>query len=134
MAGQKWFGQLEGRIQQTLQELAATKKVIWYIPDILQIALTGTHKGQAACILDQILPAISAGRLVIWTEATPASTARLLRLRPALRSVLEAVRLEPLYRRRRPRSPLEMKKGHLSSLNNCNQPLTTVKVVGLRNA
>ena len=73
-----------------------TKKVIWYIPDILQIALCGTHQGQAASILDQILPAITAGRLVIWTEASPASTARLLRLRPALRSVLEVVRLEPL--------------------------------------
>ncbi len=96
MAGQKWFGELEGRIQQALQELAVTKKVIWYIPDLLQIALSGTHQGQAASILDQILPAITAGRLVIWTEASPASTARLLRMKPALRSVLEAVRLEPL--------------------------------------
>ena len=96
MAGQKWFGELEGRIQQALQELAVTKKVIWYIPDILQIALSGTHQGQAASILDQILPAITAGRLVIWTEAPPASTARLLRLRPALRSVIEVARLEPL--------------------------------------
>ena len=46
----------------------------------------GTHQGQAASILDQILPAIAAGRLIVWTEASPASTARLLRLRPALRS------------------------------------------------
>lgn len=96
MAGQKWFGELEGRIQQALQELSVTKKVIWYVPDILQIALSGTHQGQAASILDQILPAMTAGRLVIWTEASSASTARLLRLRPALRSVLEVARLEPL--------------------------------------
>ena len=96
MAGQQWFGQLEGRIQRAIEELAVTKKVIWYVPDILQIALSGTHQGQAASILDQILPAITAGRLVVWTEATPASTARLLRLRPALRSAFEVVRLEPL--------------------------------------
>ena len=96
MAGQKWFGELEGRIQQALQELSVTKKVIWYVPDILQIALSGTHQGQAASILDQILPAMTAGRLVIWAEASSASTARLLRLRPALRSVLEVARLEPL--------------------------------------
>ena len=96
MAGQQWFGQLEGRIQRAIEELAVTKKVIWYIPDILQIALSGTHQGQAASILDQILPAITAGRLVVWTEATPASTARLLRLRPALRSAFEVARLEPL--------------------------------------
>ena len=58
MAGQQWFGQLEGRIQRAVEELAASKKLIWYIPDILQIALSGTHQGQAASILDQILPAI----------------------------------------------------------------------------
>ena len=95
MAGQQWFGQLEGRIQRAIEELAVSKKVIWYIPDILQIALSGTHQGQAASILDQILPAITAGRLVVWTEASPASTARLMRLRPALRGALEAIRLEP---------------------------------------
>ena len=58
MAGQQWFGQLEGRIQRTVEELAAAKKLIWYIPDILQIARSGTHQGQAASILDQILPAV----------------------------------------------------------------------------
>jgi ATP-dependent Clp protease ATP-binding subunit ClpC len=94
MAGQQWFGQLEGRIQRTIDELAASKKLIWYIPDILQIALSGTHQGQAASILDQILPAVSSGRLVVWTEASATGTARLLRLRPALKSALEVVRLE----------------------------------------
>ena len=94
MAGQQWFGQLEARIQRSIDELAASKKLIWYIPDILQIALSGTHQGQAASILDQILPAVSSGRLIVWTEASPTGTARLLRLRPALKSALEVVRLD----------------------------------------
>jgi ATP-dependent Clp protease ATP-binding subunit ClpC len=46
-------------------------------------------------VLDQILPAIVAGRLIVWTEAAPTSTARLLQLRPTLRGLFEAVRLEP---------------------------------------
>jgi ATP-dependent Clp protease ATP-binding subunit ClpC len=96
MAGQQWFGQLEGRIQRAVDELAASKKVIWYIPDILQIALSGTHQGQAASILDQILPAMAAGRLIVWTEASAAGTSRLVRLRPALRGVFEVARLEPM--------------------------------------
>lgn len=96
MAGQQWFGQLEGRIQKAIEELNAAKRVIWYIPDILQFALSGTHQGQAASILDQILPAISAGRLIVWTEASAAGTARLIRLRPALRGVFEVARLEPM--------------------------------------
>jgi ATP-dependent Clp protease ATP-binding subunit ClpC len=95
MAGQEWFGQLEGRIQRVVNELAVTKKIVWYIPDMLQMALSGRHQGQAASILDQILPAITADRLVVWTEASPAGTVRLLRLRPALRAAFELVRMEP---------------------------------------
>ena len=95
MAGQQWFGQLEGRIQRTVEELAAAKKLIWYIPDILSMARSGTHQGQAASVLDQILPAVVAGRLIVWTEAAPTSTARLLQLRPMLRGLLETVRIEP---------------------------------------
>ncbi len=96
MAGQQWFGQLEGRIRKAVEELAASKKLIWYIPDILQIALSGTHQGQAASILEQILPAISSGRLIVWTETSPAGATRLLRLRPQLRNVFELIRFEPL--------------------------------------
>ena len=95
MAGQQWFGQLEGRIRQAVEQLAVEKKLIWYIPDLLQLARSGTHQGQSASILDQILPAIVAGRLVVWTEATPTSVARLLQMRPALRGIFEVVRLEP---------------------------------------
>ena len=96
MAGQQYFGQLEGRIQKTVEELSAAKKLIWYIPDILQIALSGTHQGQAASVLEQILPAISACRLIVWTEASAAGAARLLRMRPQLRNVFEVIRFEPL--------------------------------------
>ena len=96
MAGQQWFGQLEGRIQKTVKELAARKKLIWYIPDLQQIAMSGTHQGQAASILDQILPAVVSGQLIVWTEAGPEATVRLLRLRPALRSVFEVVRIDAM--------------------------------------
>ena len=95
MAGQLWFGQLEGRIRQAIDELAATKKLIWYIPDLLQLARSGTHQGQSASILDQVLPAIVSGRLVMWTETSASATARLLQTRPVLRRILEVVRLEP---------------------------------------
>jgi ATP-dependent Clp protease ATP-binding subunit ClpC len=95
MAGQMWFGQLEGRVRQVVGEITVQKKLIWYVPDLTQLARSGTHQGQSASILDQILPAIAAGRLVIWTEASPTGTARLLQMRPALRNILEVIRLEP---------------------------------------
>lgn len=97
MAGQKWFGELEGRIQRTISELAVSKKLIWYIPDLLQVALSGTHQGQSASILDQVMPHVTAGRLIIWTETSPAGMSRLLRLSPGLRSAFEVVRLDPMH-------------------------------------
>lgn len=94
-AGQVYIGQLEERIRRATEELAASKKLIWYIPDMLQVASSGTHRGQSASILDQILPSISAGRLIIWSEATPAEATRLMQARPNLRALLEVVRIEP---------------------------------------
>jgi ATP-dependent Clp protease ATP-binding subunit ClpC len=94
MAGQVWFGQLEGRIRQATEEITVLKKLIWYIPNLLALARSGTHQGQSASILDQILPVIAAGRLVIWTESDPTAVARLMQTRPALRSLLEVIRVE----------------------------------------
>ncbi|MBK9080504.1 MAG: AAA family ATPase [Hyphomicrobium sp.] len=96
-AGQLYIGQLEGRIRDTLQELDISRKIIWYVPDLLAFAMSGTHQSQSSSILDQILPALSSGRVMIWTEATPASMARLVQLRPALRRLIEAIRLEDMY-------------------------------------
>jgi ATP-dependent Clp protease ATP-binding subunit ClpC len=96
MAGQIYIGQLEGRIRTVVEELASARKVIWYIPDIVQLARSGMHQGQSASMLDQILPAISSGRLVVWCEASTASAARLMQLKPSLRSLFEIVALEPL--------------------------------------
>ena len=61
-------------------ELSASKRAIWYVPDILQIAVSGTHHGQTASILDQVLPAVASGRLIILSEATPTQTTQLVQL------------------------------------------------------
>jgi ATP-dependent Clp protease ATP-binding subunit ClpC len=95
-ADQIYIGQLEGRIRQVIDEMANARRMIWYIPDIVQLALSGTHSGQSATILDQIIPAISAGRVVVWTEASPKGLARLLRIHPSLRGLFETVTIEPM--------------------------------------
>lgn len=95
-AGQIYIGQLEGRIRQAIEELDVSKKIIWYVPDLLALATSGTHQGQSASILDQILPAMTTGHVFLWSEATPAATARLQQLRPAVRRNLEIVRLDPM--------------------------------------
>ncbi len=95
-ADQIYIGQLEGRLRHVVDELAKGRRMIWYVPDIVQLALSGTHSGQSATMLDQIMPAISAGRLVVWAEATPKGVARLVRLKPMLRGLFETVTIEPL--------------------------------------
>jgi ATP-dependent Clp protease ATP-binding subunit ClpC len=95
-ADQVYIGQLEGRIRQVVDELAKGHKLIWYIPDIVQVAMSGRHSGQSATMLDQIMPAIAAGRLIVWCEASAKGTARLVQLKPSLRGLFETVTLEPL--------------------------------------
>ncbi len=96
MAGQQWFGQLEERIRRVTSEVTVEKKLVWYIPDLLQLARSGTHSGQSASILEQIMPAMTTGQIVVWTEASPAALTRLLQMQPGLRSLLELARLEPM--------------------------------------
>ncbi len=95
-ADQIYIGQLEGRIRLVVEELAKSHKTIWYVPDIVQLAMSGRHQGQSATMLDQIIPAVSSGRLQIWCEATPKSTARLFQSKPSLRGLFETVTIEPL--------------------------------------
>jgi ATP-dependent Clp protease ATP-binding subunit ClpC len=96
MADQTYIGQLEGRIRRLVAELDARKKVAWYVMDLVQIAESGTHQGQTASILDQVLPAVAAGRMVILGEASPAGVSRLLQRRPSLSSLIEVCRLSPM--------------------------------------
>ena len=96
MAGQKYIGELEGRIRRMVTELAVGKKIVWFVPDFLQILLSGSHHGQAAGILDQVLPDIAAGRLVMLSKCTSAGFTRALQKRPALRSAFDIVRLRAL--------------------------------------
>ncbi|MGB6535279.1 MAG: AAA family ATPase [Xanthobacteraceae bacterium] len=95
-AGQIYIGQLEGRIRQVIDELSKRSRMIWYVPDIVQLASSGTHSGQSATMLDQVMPAIDTGQLVVWAEATPKEMVRLLRLKPTVRSLFETAMIEPL--------------------------------------
>jgi ATP-dependent Clp protease ATP-binding subunit ClpC len=99
-AGQTYIGQLEERVRRLVNEITADKRTIWYVPDILQIAVSGTHQGQTASILDQVLPAVTAGRLVIVSEATPTKVTQLVQLRPNLKGTFEVAPLAPMSEER----------------------------------
>jgi ATP-dependent Clp protease ATP-binding subunit ClpC len=96
MSGQTYFGQLEERMRRLATELAVDKRVIWLVPDFLQLATSGVHTAQSATLLDQMLPAITAGRVLVCGEITAAGLTTVLQQRPVLRSALELVRLRTL--------------------------------------
>ncbi len=95
-ADQVYIGELEGRIRRVIAEVADAHHMIWYVPDIVQLAMSGRHQGQSATMLDQIVPAISSGRLVVWCEASSRGAARLMQLNPSLRGLFESVTIEPM--------------------------------------
>ena len=95
-AGQIYIGQLEERIRRMIAELPPEKRVLWHAPSFLQLATSGTHQGQSATILDQVMPAISAGRVVLVSEITPTGLARVLETRPSVRTAVELIRLRAL--------------------------------------
>lgn len=111
-AGQSYVGQLEERVKRVAQEAVATKKIIWYVPDILQLAIGGTHQSQPASILDQLHGALSSGRLIIISEATPAQITQLLLLKPHLKGFFEAVPLTALSESR----TLEMAHSYVTEM------------------
>jgi len=96
MAGQTYFGQLEERIRKLVGALNASKKVAWYVPDLLQIAEGGRHESQPSSILDQVSQAVSSGDLVLISETTPAGAVRLFQRYPGLKGALETLRFQPM--------------------------------------
>ena len=95
-ADQMYVGQLEGRLRKLVEALHPRKKVVWFVSDFGQIATSGTHQGQSATILDQLLPAIASGQLVLIAEATQATATRLFQARPSLRTLIEVLALQPM--------------------------------------
>jgi ATP-dependent Clp protease ATP-binding subunit ClpC len=98
MAGQIYMGELEGRVRRLMDELSIGKRVVWFVPSLLQMATSGAHRGQAATLLDQVLPALIAGRLVLLSECTPSGLTVLQQRWPILRTCMESLRLPPVTR------------------------------------
>jgi ATP-dependent Clp protease ATP-binding subunit ClpC len=90
-----YIGQAEGLLRQARKELHASKKIAWYVPDILNLSEGGSHKHNPTTYLDQLMGAMTTGELVLWGEATPQEAERLFRRRSTLRHFVEVVRLEP---------------------------------------
>jgi ATP-dependent Clp protease ATP-binding subunit ClpC len=97
MAGQIYIGQLEGRVQEIVEQ-ASGARVVWVVPGFEATVWAGQHSRSPRGLLDAILPHVTAGRLVVIGEIEPEAYELLSRQRPRIASVFETVRLEPITR------------------------------------
>lgn len=88
LAGQKYIGELEGRIREMLQVLNR-RRALWRVPDFFELLHKGAHSQDPRGILDLVLPAIERGELLLVGEITPRQLAQLLVARPVVKHHLE---------------------------------------------
>ncbi|MCA1713651.1 MAG: AAA family ATPase [Gammaproteobacteria bacterium] len=95
LAGQKFIGELEGRIREMLAVLERDR-TLWRVPDFLDLLSKGSHSQDPRGILDLVMPAIERGELLLIGEITPRQLSQLLLARPMVKHHFEIVVLPPM--------------------------------------
>lgn len=90
LAGQKYVGELEGRVRELLSELEKPK-ALWRVRDFIDLLFKGGHSHDPRGILDLLMPSLESGRLRMVGELTPRQWAQLELARPAARHVFETI-------------------------------------------
>lgn len=95
MAGQTYIGQIEERVQSVVRQLEG-KRVLWVMPNFHEAMWSGRHRYSPTGLLDLLLPSIESGAVKIVGEVASEAYEQLLRLRPKLRTAMQACRVAPL--------------------------------------
>ena len=96
LSGQMHVGELEARVKLMQDNLAAARRVLWYVPEFHELYYAGRHRFSPNGALDLFLPAIEAGRICVVGEMQPAALQKLLQERPRVRLAFKQMKLEPL--------------------------------------
>ncbi|WP_202840227.1 AAA family ATPase [Luteimonas saliphila] len=94
LAGQKYIGELEGRLREMLGALQRPR-ALWRVPDFFDLLHKGSHSNDPRGILDLVLPAVERGELLLVGELTPQQQARLLLSRPTVARLFDLHLLSP---------------------------------------
>jgi ATP-dependent Clp protease ATP-binding subunit ClpC len=95
MAGQTYIGQIEERVQSIVRQLEG-KRVLWVMPNFHEAMWSGRHRYSPTGLLDLLLPSVEGGAVKIVGEVASEAYEQLLRLRPKLRTAMQACRVAPL--------------------------------------
>lgn len=95
IAGQSYIGELEQRINDLAEKATLTRKVVWILPNVHEFQFTGRHKHNPSGVLEQILPLIEAGKILVIGETTSSAYERLWRNLPKIQHVFQVCQLIP---------------------------------------
>ncbi len=95
-AGQKYFGDLEQRIKDLVNQISGGRQVLWYVPDFQSLSWAGTHQFSRSSVLDLILPLLESGQITIVGELPAAAFEQLAQDQPRLVTACEIYRIPPL--------------------------------------
>lgn len=93
-AGAIYVGELEGRVEQVVQNLRG-RRIVWVLPALEETLYAGRHSQSPTGLLDHLLPHLEAGELRIVAETSPAAFETIVAQRPQAASVFEPVRVRP---------------------------------------
>lgn len=94
-AGAMYIGELEGRVEQLVQNLKG-RRIVWVLPALEETLYAGRHSQSPTGLFDHLLPHLQAGELRIVAEASSTAFETIVAQRPQVASVFRAVRVRPL--------------------------------------
>jgi ATP-dependent Clp protease ATP-binding subunit ClpC len=96
IAGQRYIGDLEGRLRTLVKNLDRRRGLVWFVPNFHELLYAGRHRYNPAGVLDILMPYIVSGAITLVGETRPAALSRLTRDNPRLKSIFEVVSIEPM--------------------------------------
>ena len=95
LAGQKYSGDLQGRVHEIVAQ-TADRNSVWVMPAFEDALWAGQHTRSERGLLDAMRPFVETGQLVVVGELEPRAYELLVQQRPRVTSLFETLRLEPL--------------------------------------
>jgi ATP-dependent Clp protease ATP-binding subunit ClpC len=91
-AGMSFVGQLEQRLREHIGRLSQPK-TLWIVPDFHQLVWTGRAQQNPTGALEQLLPAIGSGEILVLGETRIEGLERVVLEQPEVRRVFEVFRM-----------------------------------------
>ncbi len=95
IAGQKYIGEIEGRVQKLIKNLGKKRRILWFVPNFHELLYAGYHRYNPQGVLDQLFPSIDRGDIKFVGVTQPEAYERIIQERPRLRTALEVIRVLP---------------------------------------